>query len=137
MKLKDTKGRLKNRSITQYSIDWTGKSASKIQKAVKDFLNPYWSAKMVYEEFPVFGTRLRVDFLNLTDGVAIEVDGEQHNTFNKHFHRNSAAVFHSSMKRDVVKSHWIRDNGFTLVRIIEKEIPKLDREWFEERGVYL
>lgn len=47
-------------------IKWRGKSRSKLQLTVKNFLEPYWKNHIVFEEFPVYGTRMSVDFLNAT-----------------------------------------------------------------------
>ena len=61
----------------RYSIKWKEKSRSKLQFGVKQFLLPYWSSDVVFEEFPVAGTRLTLDFYNANKKVAIEVQGAQ------------------------------------------------------------
>ena len=66
MRLYDIKKRLRNKSVAKYSVDWGRKSRSKIQFKVKQFLKPYWKSHVVFEEFPVYGTRLKVDILNAT-----------------------------------------------------------------------
>ena len=47
-----------------YLIDWDGKSRSKIQFQAKQFLKKHWSNHIVFEEFPVAGTKLSLDFYN-------------------------------------------------------------------------
>ena len=76
MRLYNIHGRIQNRNVSKYLINWSKKSRSKLQKRVKDFFKPYWLAHIVYEEFPVYGTRLKVDILNATIKVAIEVNGQ-------------------------------------------------------------
>ena len=81
MRLLNSNGKFVSRNVSRFRIDWEKKSRSKIHKKVKDFLKDYWENHVVYEEFPVYGTRLKVDFLNATKKVAIEVNGRQHNSF--------------------------------------------------------
>ena len=47
-----------------FLIDWDGKSRSKIQFNVKQYLKKYWANHIVFEEFPVAGTKLSLDFYN-------------------------------------------------------------------------
>ena len=61
------------------------KQVSKRQKAVKDFLKDYWYHHVTFEEFPVVGTRLSLDFYNANKRVAVEVQGAQHTKYNKFF----------------------------------------------------
>src|SRR4051812_518009 len=94
-------GRQVDVSIAPHLIDWDY-IVSKPQKAVKDFLRPYWTHKRVLEEFPVPGTKMRVDLLclspgpNDTDGIVVEVSPKQHDQFNKFFH-GSLAGFRASL----------------------------------------
>jgi hypothetical protein len=46
-----------------YLIDWDGSSRSKIQFNVKKFLYKYWKNHIVFEEFPVAGTKLSWIFI--------------------------------------------------------------------------
>ena len=78
MKLYNLTGRLINKNVSQFLIDWEKKSRSNIQFEVKQFLKPFWKNHICYEEFPVFGSRMKVDFINFTKKIAIEVNGEQH-----------------------------------------------------------
>ena len=81
------------KNVNKYLINWESKSRSKLQKKVKDFLFTVWSNSVVYEEFPVYGTKMKVDFLNATSKLAIEVNGDQHLKFNKFFHSKISLVF--------------------------------------------
>ena len=129
MRLYNIKGKLQSRLVSKFLIDWDKKSRSKIQFKVKQFLKPYWQNHIVYEEFPVYGTRLKVDLLNATKKVAVEVNGRQHSSFNKFFHNNSRAEYLKSIKRDVEKANWLELNEYTLIEIEEDEVPNLGREF--------
>ncbi len=133
MRLYNIYGKLQNRAVTKYLIKWNKKSRSKVQFAVKDFLYPYWKSHVVYEEFPVFGSRMKVDIMNFTKKLAIEVQGSQHNSFNAFFHNNSRAKYLESIKRDVKKAEWLEKNDFFLIEINEDEAYKLSKEFFEEK----
>jgi len=130
MRLYDVNKRLRNKLVTKYLIDWNKKSRSKIQFKVKQFLKTYWKAHVVFEEFPVYGTRLKVDILNATIKVAIEVQGKQHSSFNKFFHGNSRAKYLASIKRDFQKSQWLELNKYKLIEIEEDEVDLLSKEFF-------
>jgi len=129
VRLYNIKGKLQSRLVSKFLIDWDKKSRSKIQFKVKQFLKPYWQNHIVYEEFPVYGTRLKVDLLNATKKVAVEVNGRQHSSFNKFFHNNSRAEYLKSIKRDVEKANWLELNEYTLIEIEEDEVPNLGREF--------
>lgn len=132
MKLLNTRGRLVNKNVDDRLIKWDEPSASKLQFRVKQFLKSFWRYESVYEEFPVFGTLLRIDFLNITRKIAVEVNGNQHENFSEFFHRSRSAYL-QSIKRDYKKSEWLKLNGFTLIEINEKEVDKLSRTFFKEK----
>ncbi len=125
-------GRSVTKNVTKYLIDWDAKSRSKLQFDAKQFFRQYWSGQVVYEEFPVFGTRMKVDILNATKRIAIEVNGEQHDKFNKFFHNNSRAKYLDSIKRDMKKAEWLEKNSFTLIEIYKKDIKDLSRDFFKQ-----
>ena len=131
MRLYNTHGRMQNRNVSKYLIDWNKKSRSKLQKRVKDFLKPFWKGHIVYEEFPVYGTRLKVDILNATTKIAVEVNGPQHSSFNKFFHGNSRAKYLASIKRDHEKQCWLEKNQYKLIELEESDIKDLSKEFIE------
>ena len=133
MRLYNIYGKLQNRNVSKFLIDWDKKSRSKVQFAVKSFLFPFWKAHVVYEEFPVFGSRMKVDIMNFTKKIAIEVQGAQHNNFNAFFHKNSRANYLESIKRDVKKAEWLERNAFHLIEINENEAYNCTKEWFEKK----
>ena len=69
-----------------YLIDWDSPSRSKIQFQTKQFLKKYWSKHIVFEEFPVAGTKLSLDFYNANKKIAVEVQGKQHTKYVPFFH---------------------------------------------------
>ena len=133
MRLRSVTGRLVNRNVSTYLIDWGKKSRSKIQFKTKQFLKEYWKNHIVYEEFPVYGTRLKVDILNATKKIAVEVNGKQHSSFNKFFHDGSRQKFLQSIKRDCKKFDWLKSNDFEVVEIEEEEVPLLSYELIRDK----
>ena len=133
MRLISVTGRAVNRNVSKYLIDWGKKSRSKIQFKTKQFLKEYWENHIVYEEFPVYGTRLKVDILNATKKIAVEVNGSQHSSFNKFFHGDSRQKFLKSIKRDCEKLDWLELNKFEVIEIEEKEVPLLSYKFIKEQ----
>jgi hypothetical protein len=132
MRLFNVNGKLVGKSVHKYRLDWDKKSRSKIQFKVKKFLKQYWKNHVCYEEFPVYGTRLKVDILNATKRIAVEVNGDQHDQFNKFFHNSSRTVFLQSITRDSIKADWLEKNKFTLIEIKEDEVDDLSLDFIQE-----
>lgn len=124
------------RNSNKYRIDWDKKSRSKIQFKVKQFLRPYWENHVVYEEFTIPQTRLSLDIVNETRKVVVEIQGQQHEKYNKWMHGNSRAKFRRQIHRDLKKAEWCEVNGFVLVEIYERDLP-LSEGFFEGFGVFL
>lgn len=130
MRLFDINGKLVNKNVTKYLIDWSAKSRSKIQFNTKQFLKPYWSSCVMYEEFPVYGSLMKVDILNATKKIAVEVNGSQHREFNRFFHANCRAKYLNSIKRDYKKAEWLEKNGYALIEIEQDEVKDLSKDFF-------
>ena len=111
----------KMRNPTKYLVDWDKKCRSKIQKRVKDLLYKHWAADVVFEEFPVLGSRMTIDFYNANKKIALEVDGGQHYKYNKFFHSNSRQKFLEQLKRDEIKESFCEINEIKIVRILESD----------------
>tara|TARA_Y100001973_G_C5171860_1_gene319562 strand:+ start:297 stop:713 length:417 start_codon:yes stop_codon:yes gene_type:complete len=133
MRLFNINGRLQKKSVSKYLINWNKKSRSKVQFKTKKFLEPFWKGQIVYEEFPVYGSRMTVDILNATKKLAVEVQGKQHGEFNKFFHNNSRLKYLEGIKRDIKKADWLEKNGFILLEIEEDEVDSLSLEFFLEK----
>jgi very-short-patch-repair endonuclease len=112
----------KLKNSIKYLIKWNGPCRSKIQKKVKDLLHKHWFADIVFEELPVLGTKMTLDFYNANKKTAIEVDGSQHYKYNKFFHGNSRQKFLDQLKRDEAKEFFCEVNNIKLVRILDTDI---------------
>jgi hypothetical protein len=133
VKLYDISGKLRYKSVQKYRIKWDGKCRSNLQYDVKQFFKTYWSGQICYEEFPVYGTRMKVDLINMTKRIAVEVQGAQHDSFNKFFHNNSRANYLSSIKRDYDKRVWLENNNFKVLEIFEEDLPSLSKKYISEK----
>jgi hypothetical protein len=114
-------GRTRKKNVSRYRIKWDAPSRSILQFNVKQLLKAVWNFDVVFEEFPVYGSKMRVDFFNATRQIAIEANGPQHEKFNPFFHNNSKANFMASVTRDLQKYDWLQSNGITLVEYIEAD----------------
>jgi hypothetical protein len=131
MKLFDVYGRLRSCAVGRYAIKWEAKSRSKPQYVIKRFLKPYWEIDCVCEEFRIPGTRLQCDIINFTKKICIEIDGDQHEAFNKHFHRTKGGWIRS-LKRDNQKNKWAELNGLKMCRVYTSELEKISEKFFLE-----
>ena len=135
MKFYSIDGKLRNlKNPRKYHIDWEASSRSKFQKGVKDFLYPYWSSDVVFEEFRIVGSRLSLDFYNANKKIAIEVQGAQHTKYIKYFHKNRYK-FLDQLKRDQKKLDFCETNDIKLVEIYTDD--KVDLSFFENQDIYL
>lgn len=122
MKLKNIDGREIYKNCQKYLIKWDGKSRSKYQFQVKQFLKQYWQKYNIYEEFPVFGSRMTLDFFNEHKRLGIEVQGEFHTQYSSFAHGNILG-YRSQMKRDQKKEAWCILNGIKLLEIFPEDLP--------------
>ena len=130
MKFCKLNGKTVYKNISKYLIKWDGESKSKLQFSVKQFLKPFWSRCVCYEEMPLAGTKLSLDIVNLTKGIAVEVHGDQHKDYVKYFHGNREG-FVRQIERDVRTGEWCQMNNLLLVEIYTDDFP-LKTEWFKE-----
>ena len=131
MELKNIRGKVVNKNVVPYLIDWDGPSLSKFQFNVKQFFKPFWIGHVVFEEFPVFGSRLRVDILNATKMIAVEVNGDQHSEYVEFFHQNEGEFFRT-MQRDILKIQWLESNRFRVIEIVPTDLPLSPESIFEK-----
>lgn len=118
-----------------YLINWDGPSRSKIQYRTKQFLKEYWSNHIVFEEFPVAGTKLSLDFYNANKKIAVEVQGKQHTKYVPFFHGKNKINYINQLKRDQDKLKFCELNDIQLIEIYEED--KLNEKLFENFGVNL
>ena len=114
-------GKKRIRKIRSYTIDWDSPSLSKRQFSVKKFLEKHWSKQVVFEELPVAGTKMSIDFYNATKKIAIEVQGAQHTKYIPYFHNGQKVNFLHQLRRDKQKKEYCKINGIKLVEIHDKD----------------
>ena len=120
-------------NVAPYRVDWDAPCKSKFQFNVKQFFRQFWQDDECYEEFPVVGTLLTCDLVNLTRKYAVESDGKFHKKFSP-FHHKTRMGFLESLQRDAKKNQWLRDQlGLFIIRISEEEIKSLTEEWAKNK----
>ena len=136
MKFKTLTGSTKRvPNIKKKLIDWEKSSRSKFQYRVKKFLEPYWENHVVFEEFPIVGTRMSLDLYNANKKIAVEVQGGQHTKYVPHFHGGYKNNFIAQLNRDQDKLKFCQLNDITLIEVYEKD--SLNKKLFRKYGVDL
>lgn len=134
-------GKEVNVNTSKYFIEWN-KKVSSPQKMVKDALYPFWQSHSVLEEFLIPGSLLRIDILNTTLRLAIEVSpSSTHTKKNKFFHKSDEA-FLSMIDNDAKKRVWIKDNNFILIELMDEELKeikegKIKKLFLDKYGIVL
>jgi hypothetical protein len=119
----------------KYLIKWSSTSRSKLQYSVKQFIETYWATDIVFEEFPIVGSKMTFDFYNSNKNIAIEVQGGQHLKYTPFFHGKSKSKFLSQIRRDNEKQKFCELNKIKLVEIYPDDNLSIDL--FESFGVIL
>lgn len=118
-------------NLEDYRIDWEKRDdVSRPQTLVKDFLYPYWKSHVVTWETRIPSSLLRVDIINWTRHIAVEVSPKGSHSYNPHFHKGSKAVFGAAMKREMGKTEWLEKNGFIVCEIFDEDFAVLSPKWF-------
>ena len=132
MILLDIRGRERKISASKYRIEWDKERASVPQYRAKQFLKKFWIGDTVCEEFIIPGSRLRIDLINFSKMIAVEVSGQQHESFSKFFHKTRIG-FIKSIKRDFQKIKWLEINNIKLVEIYDYETLGLNKKEIEKK----
>lgn len=136
MRFKTLTGSIRTvKKAKNYLIEWDSASRSKIQYNAKQFLKKYWSKHIVFEEFPVAGTKLSLDFYNANKKIAVEVQGKQHTKYVPFFHGKNKINYLNQLKRDRDKLQFCEINDIQLVEIYDGD--ELNEKLFESFGVKL
>jgi hypothetical protein len=137
MKLPNKFGKMVNVSIGQYMIDWD-KTISKPQKRVSDFLRPYWAADCVLSELRIPGSLWRLDIVNATRKIIVEVSPDElHKDYSEFLHKDRAGYL-KKLKADGEKLRWAESAGFEYVELDSSDIKNISAELFVEKfGIYL
>ena len=119
------------RNDKQYVIDWDKPARSKEQTKIQEFLRQFWEKDVVFTEYRLPQTKLRVDFINASKKIALEHQGKgAHNEYNPFFHNNSRANYLASLKRDMKKLKILENNGYLVVETFTKDLNNLSKEFF-------
>jgi hypothetical protein len=131
-------GKEKWKNDTKYRINFDKPSLSNEQFRVKQFLKKYCSSHIMYEEYTIPGTILKIDFLNLTQKWALEHQGVGHFSYNSYFHRGSRLNYLKSIKNDSKKRQILELNGFLVIETITEDLDYLSHDYFFKKfGVNL
>jgi len=119
----------KVKAARKYLIDWDSKSRSKVQNSVKKYLKKYWLNDIVFEEFPLVGSRMTFDFYNATQNIVLEVQGKQHTKYIPFMHANSKINYLKQLKRDQDKLKFCELNSIDFVEFFhgENQLSDLDK----------
>lgn len=119
---------------------------SSLHQEVRELLKQIYPEGLIQEERTIkYGGRtLRLDFfIGYPFNVAVECQGEQHDKYVPHFHRDQEG-FRESLRRDRLKDTWCYEHAVALVYVyahesgltvddlrkkIEKAEREVDREW--------
>lgn len=126
MKIKNFYGYEIKKSFSKYKINWD-KTVSKPQKRIKDIIRPFWEGQDVYEELVIPSSKLRIDLVNFTQNIALEISPRHHKEYNPFFHKNRSA-FLASINRDKDKFNWCETNGMKIIELFEEDLKKTDEE---------
>ena len=136
LKFKTLSGQVRRASnIKKYLIKWDCPSRSKFQFGIKQFLEPFWYRHVVFEEFPIPGSKLSLDFFNANMKIAIEVQGAQHTNYVPYFHGNNKINYLNQLDRDVKKKSFCDMNDIHLVEVFSND--RVDKSFFEKHGIQL
>lgn len=95
---------------------------SKPQKILFDMCCNIYSPHNVIWELQIPELNQRFDIFIKHIGVAIEYDGRQHSEYVQHFHKDECGYI-ASIKRDNTKHEWAVDNGISIIRFDDLNMP--------------
>lgn len=113
----------------EYVLSIKTKKQAKVSKnhlLVKDLLKEMFPLDTIIEELTLPGTKiaggkiLYADFFIPRIKLIIEINGQQHYTYNTHFHKNKLD-FLRHKKRDLVKKKWCEINDFKYAELDDKD----------------
>ncbi|MFM9826091.1 hypothetical protein [Flavobacterium sp.] len=122
---------LVNYNLKSYLIDWNRK-VSGPQKKVKDFLHKYWENDIICEELLIKGSLLRLDLINFTKKIIIEVSPRAlHVNYNKFMHGGRSGYL-KKLQSDAKKMEWSESNGFIFIELYDENINNLSVKMFKD-----
>lgn len=104
--------------------------ASQLHIKTKELLEELYPNCIIKEELPIkiSNRNLRIDlYVDFPFCIAVECQGEQHDRFVPHFHRDQEG-FRDYKRRDRLKDTWCYEKGIPLVYVYQHELDFLDVE---------
>jgi len=117
----------------KYSINWDKDGNSSLERKFRDLIYPFWKNQIVLFQCTIPGTQMKLDFLNCNKRICVEINGEQHDKFNKFFHNNSKNVWLASMQRDTQKREWLELNNIKLLELVKEDLDNFSPENIKEK----
>jgi len=118
---------------SKYLIDWENDGDSSLEIKFRDLIKPYWIRQIVLHQFVIPGSRMRIDFLNCNKKIAVEINGDQHENYNKFFHRGSRVIWLEQIKRDIEKFEWCNLNGIKFLELKKEDLDNFSPEYIKEK----
>lgn len=123
-------------SVSEYIVyDNNTRKKSELHLRARKLIAQLYPCTTILEEVPLSGCKsertLLADFLIPSQKILVEVNGEQHYKYIKHFH-GSVEGFKTSLKRDAKKREWCELNSITL---IELPFGETDEQWSKRFSV--
>lgn len=100
---------------------------SGLQEEALELVKEVFPLREIYTEVPIPGLHLFIDILIPSAMLVVEVHGEQHYKYNKHFHGDKLK-YAESQGRDNTKKEWCETNGFVFV-----ELPFNNKELWKQK----
>ena len=126
MKIYNINGDLISVDVRQSSYPLKLISNSQIQQKAKEILLQKYRNDVIIENFIIPESKLSVDFFLPKRKLVIEIDGEQHNSFNSFFHKSiHNKGLTSQLNRDDMKENWAKMNGFRFLRFDKTNLNEL------------
>jgi hypothetical protein len=102
---------------------------SKLENKVEKFLKLEFPNFLVRKNYYVSfnNSKLLFDFVIPELKIAIEVQGEQHYTFNTMFHKDRTSLV-KQQYRDTLKTQWCDENDYKLLEIHFSKLETLTKE---------
>ena len=120
-------------TVKKYGIDWENSGASSLEIKFRDLIYPHWRNSIILYQPRIPGSLFRLDFLNCNKRLCVEINGPQHDKFNKHFHNNSRMNYLASIKRDIIKSNWLIANNIALLELNEEDLKNFSLTYVKEK----
>lgn len=126
MKFKDLSGRIHTLNLSDYRVSPNDtRPRSSLHLRCRDLLKKLFPFDPIYEEVLIPGEQLFLDFFLPSRKLAIEVQGQQHDTY-VHFFHGSQAGFKKAQANDRRKEELASLNNIKLIGLNYNES---DGEW--------